>query len=1433
MGAEASSRVAPWADVGAQEEAEEEDKEEVGEEAHKPRQVPVPIRPSQADVEEHNVLGHVQYRSWCPHCVASRGVGQRHVAVKEEEGAKPTILSDYGYMNGQSLVDEASGSVDPDNYPILVIKDKKYKYISATYLPDKGVTPFGYKYFSSFIQRMGHQEIIMKSDNEPALVTLKTRAAKEAGVDAIPEESVVGDSKANGEIECAVKEVKGMCRATKSVLEERLGMSLDRRDPMLAWIPTYAADMISRHRVGPDGCTAEKRRTGKNWRRPSFIYGELICFKPAVNKTAQQKKGSFEPVMREGRYLGHHGRTGALLVMTKDGVMKGGGARRMPEEKRWTTEGWSELKGLPWEVQPRQRTVGKSLVSGSDSERTPLLTGPVSVMPAQQRRMYVTSADIEKFSPTDGCPGCTQKALGGTQSVTHNDECRMRIGKLLEESEAGRQRLEQNRRKRRGKEAGPQDAPRLAGDSVGQEGDTKDAKRKKKDAKSEGLAVSPVGPLAEGSSSSSSSSGLKRPSEPTKESEAKLHRSETLNADPSPPMDVEDLVDEPMGDSTAQAGASGTEGDRTLRSADTEMPGVCSLEVVEGSLDPAKAELAGAVSSFVRGCFAAREVDVTSAELRSITTLCIELGSVDVAEIYSPERFTERAANFGLRPGFAVDLQTGWDLLLPEHVEALDVLVENEDPFMLTGSPPCDQFSALLAISKSKRDPKVVEANLAKGRHHLETAVRFYRNQMRRGRYFLHEHPKSAKSWQEPCMVDLVATEGVYKVTGPMCRWQMMATDPRDGQTGHVLKETSWVTNSPVLAAILQGICSNKTGSAPWHRHVHLIGGIAAAAAVYPPALVEGVLKGIRQQMLDDGHISELELHSAGPVCEEPVLDERDYDEFWDSVKGGYLDTSRVHKARDDELAWVERSDLYDVEDRTVCTTEGQTPIDLLWVDTNKGDDGSPEYRSRLVLRDIKARKKKVDRLAVKDLFSCMPPLEALRALLSLKMSMQVSNRGKELKFAIFDISRAHFYGKLERTVFVELPSEIKAKHPGRDVVGRLKKSWYGLQDASHIWQGDYSGLLKDAGYAKGSSNGAIFYNEASDCRVLCHGDDFGVLGDQDAIDEFERVLRSKYEIKKLGNLGFEQGDDKTVRILNRVVSLDGTCQPRTLTYEPDARHAQALVKELGLERANGVETPAEHLSAAVQLENAQAKALSEEKKKLYRSATMKASYLAQDDPGIAEAVKNLARHMNAPNEAHLVALKRLGRFMIKYPMTANVMIEQAMPTKIRAYVDTDHAGCAVTRRSTTGLALTLGRHTTKTQSNMQSTIGLSSGESEWYGLVKGSAAGLGFQSLLRDWGVNLELEVASDSSAARGCAERHGLGQMRHVQTRYLWVQERVAEGHLKVVPIRGKNNPADVLTKAVSGVLRKKHLERLGFHCVAANAQHKALAKSKEGAG
>ena len=179
-----------------------------------------------------------------------------------------------------------------------------------------------------------------------------------------------------------------------------------------------------------------------------------------------------------------------------------------------------------------------------------------------------------------------------------------------------------------------------------------------------------------------------------------------------------------------------------------------------------------------------------------------------------------------------------------------------------------------------------------------------------------------------------------------------------------------------------------------------------------------------------------------------------------------------------------------------------------------------------------------------------------------------------------------------------------------------------------------------------------------------------------------------------------------------------------------------------------------------------------------------------------------------------MTQLKRIARYLIGRPRCVQEFAHQKLQTKLKAVVDSDAAGDAVTRRSTTGVTLVMGQHLLRHGSNLQSVIGLSSAESEYYAMTKGAALGLGLQAALEEWGLVTKLELHSDSSAARAFASRRGLGKMRHVQTRYLWLQERVARGDVAVVRIHTDANMADILTKATTQVLMDRHLRALGYH-------------------
>ena len=131
-------------------------------------------------------------------------------------------------------------------------------------------------------------------------------------------------------------------------------------------------------------------------------------------------------------------------------------------------------------------------------------------------------------------------------------------------------------------------------------------------------------------------------------------------------------------------------------------------------------------------------------------------------------------------------------------------------------------------------------------------------------------------------------------------------------------------------------------------------------------------------------------------------------------------------------------------------------------------------------------------------------------------------------------------------------------------------------------------------------------------------------------------------------------------------------------------------------------------------------------------------------------------------------------------------------------YTDSDWAGCKSSRRSVSGGLLTLAGATIKGWSNRQSSVAMSSAEAEYYAATKAMSEALGVKSLMHEMGWDVgPIEVRVDASAAIGMLSRRGLGKTKHIQVRYLWVQEEVAMKQFFLKQVAGTENPADVLTK------------------------------------
>ena len=186
---------------------------------------------------------------------------------------------------------------------------------------------------------------------------------------------------------------------------------------------------------------------------------------------------------------------------------------------------------------------------------------------------------------------------------------------------------------------------------------------------------------------------------------------------------------------------------------------------------------------------------------------------------------------------------------------------------------------------------------------------------------------------------------------------------------------------------------------------------------------------------------------------------------------------------------------------------------------------------------------------------------------------------------------------------------------------------------------------------------------------------------------------------------------------------------------------------------------------------------------------------------------------MCSPTRRDLHRLKRLGRYLKGRPRLVQMFVWQDLYDKYDMYVDSDWAGDRDTRKSTSAGAIYGGAHVNRTWSKDQDIIATSSAEAELHAASYGAMQLKGLQSISIDLGRELRGHIHIDASAAIGVMKRQGLGKLRHIQVRDLWLQQEIKEGRLHVHKVDTKANPADLGTKPLSKEEVERHVHAMGL--------------------
>ncbi len=206
--------------------------------------------------------------------------------------------------------------------------------------------------------------------------------------------------------------------------------------------------------------------------------------------------------------------------------------------------------------------------------------------------------------------------------------------------------------------------------------------------------------------------------------------------------------------------------------------------------------------------------------------------------------------------------------------------------------------------------------------------------------------------------------------------------------------------------------------------------------------------------------------------------------------------------------------------------------------------------------------------------------------------------------------------------------------------------------------------------------------------EAVVHGYDSTLLGTENELGWCRNMPNKRYDVNIRGRLGPDRGDEKSIRILNRVVSW----APHGIKYEADQRHSDTTVKHMGLVNSTPMSTPGAKWTAS-DVEKMAQEEVCEDRLTEYRALVARANYISQDRLDTLYAVKELSRDMPCPKATNFRAPKMLVRYRSKNPRHVNTFNYQNATKAIAGYAGTDHAGCWRTRRSTSGGVIRRGEH--------------------------------------------------------------------------------------------------------------------------------------------
>jgi hypothetical protein len=300
----------------------------------------------------------------------------------------------------------------------------------------------------------------------------------------------------------------------------------------------------------------------------------------------------------------------------------------------------------------------------------------------------------------------------------------------------------------------------------------------------------------------------------------------------------------------------------------------------------------------------------------------------------------------------------------------------------------------------------------------------------------------------------------------------------------------------------------------------------------------------------------------------------------------------------------------------------------------------------------------------------------------------------------------------------------------------------------------------------------------------------------------YKQKYMSKYSMSDIGKvewiLGMRVTRDQNKLILDQKPMIERIMQQFNLTNCISMDTPESGVK-LTLQDCS---TEEEHVQRKININE-------------YQSLTGALLYLALSTrPDIAHAVNVLSRFLSHPGSAHVLAAKRVLRYLSGTPHAGLIFQNQGYKTSqeevtITAYSDADWAGDLDDRKSTTGYIILMNGNVINWNSKKQATVALSTAEAEYMAISAAVQEIKWLVQLLTEMQIKVKLPVTlyCDNQAAISISENDvHHHRTKHIDIRHHYVRDEIRNKFIQIKWIQSNQQLADIMTKSLNKIQFQK---------------------------